>query len=222
MDQSPSAHEIQMARNKLPSFIWFPSTAYGHPSNVPCPVLNPAASNTSHQSCRYQPQASLPCHVALFCQAVLPSLSYPSRLRGAYSASRQRQNPCTPAHGSPKTKPGILFSPTGHTLVFRQHQRPGRSRTRLTKTKKLRVFVVKNSPQISATTHQRTEISTQHFSKNFANCSLNNATCASTIQGKWRGKEARRACQASNPRLAPPAPIHGGPGRLRPFNCAGV
>jgi len=168
MDQSPSAHEIQMARNKLPSFIWFPSTAYGHPSNVPCPVLNPAASNTSHQSCRYQPQASLPCHVALFCQAVLPSLSYPSRLRGAYSASRQRQNPCTPAHGSPKTKPGILFSPTGHTLVFRQHQRPGRSRTRLTKTKKLRVFVVKNSPQISATTHQRTEISKQIFSKNFS------------------------------------------------------
>jgi len=50
---------------------------------------------------------------------------------------RQHQNPCTPAHGSPKTKPGILFSPTGCTLVFRQHQRPGRSRTRLTKTKKL-------------------------------------------------------------------------------------
>ena len=67
---------------------------------------------------------------------------------GPSSVRRQRQNPCTLAHGSPKTKPGIFFSPTGHTLVFRQPQRPGRSRTRLTKTKKLRalrVFVVKKS-----------------------------------------------------------------------------
>ena len=54
---------------------------------------------------------------------------------GPSSVRRQRQNPCTLAHGSPKTKPGIFFSPTGHTLVFRQPQRPGRSRTRLTKTK---------------------------------------------------------------------------------------
>ncbi len=61
----------------------------------------------------------------------------------------------------------------------------------------------------------------QSFFQILANCSLNNAPCASTIQGKWRGIEARRACQASNPRFAPPAPIHGGPGRLRPFNHPG-
>jgi len=55
--------------------------------------------------------------------------------RRAGPVSRHRQNPCTPAHGSPKAKPGILFSPTGRILVFRQHQRPGRSRTRLANSK---------------------------------------------------------------------------------------
>ena len=61
-----------------------------------------------------------------------------------FLVSRPHQNPCTPAHGSPKTKPGILFSPTGRTLVFRQHQRPGRSRTRLANSKSIRSLA---SPQ---------------------------------------------------------------------------
>jgi len=137
-------------------------------------------------------------------------LTVSARTRALRHTARLRQNPES-------------FSLLPVVLLFSvSTSGPGAAAPGSQRQKNLRVFVVKNSPQISATTHQRTEISKQIFSKNFANCSLNNATCASTIQGKWRGKEARRACQASNPRLAPPAPIHGGPGRLRPFNCAGV
>ena len=123
-----------------------------------------------------------------------------TRHRHHVLVSRQRQNPCTLAHGSPKTKPGIFFlllvillfsvSPSGPGAPA-----PGSQR------KKLRVFMVNNPPQISATTHQRTENSKQIFSKNFANCSLNNATCASTIQGSGEGKKpdglARPATPAS-------------------------
>jgi hypothetical protein len=40
----------------------------------------------------------------------LPPLR-PSRLRGEFLASRQRHNPCTPAHGSPKAKTRKPFTP---------------------------------------------------------------------------------------------------------------
>ena len=177
--------------------------------------------------------------------------------RRAGPVSRQRQNPCTPAHGSPKAKSNaslasprrqaggvclprctlkapavtvcIPSAPVTPQLALRAGQNPayphspspwmergpggevffwllffsvstggpgtpvpGSQRQRQKILRALRVFVVKNSPQISATTYQPTQISKQIFSKNFPNCSLNNAICASTIQGKWKGKDARR------------------------------
>jgi len=104
-----------------------------------------------------------------------------TRHRHHVLVSRQRQNPCTPAHGSPKKNPES-FSLLPVILLFSVSTSGPGAPAPDSQRKKLRVFMVNNPPQISATTHQRTEISTQNFSKNFANCSLNNATCASTIQ----------------------------------------
>jgi len=82
--------------------------------------------------------------------------------------------------------------------------------------------VVKNSPQISATTHQRAEISKQIFSKNFANCSLNNATCASTIQrcGKGKTPDANGIGLHCLPRATCPDPRRPGPiETVQPCRC---
>jgi len=69
------------------------------------------------------------------------------------------------------------------------------------------------NPQISATTLQRTKISTQHFSKIFPNCSLNNATRASTIQrcGKGMSPDANGIGLHCLPRATCPDPRRPGP-----------
>ena len=107
--------------HKIPSLKQPPGSSwlsrYGPTQNTPKPTSRPANPfPTRHPSHR-------------------TSLHTPSRLRDNALVLQHRQNPRTPAHGSPKTKPGILFSPIGHTLVFRQHQSTGRSRTRLAKAK---------------------------------------------------------------------------------------
>jgi len=63
---------------------------------------------------------------------------------GPSSVRRQRQNPCTPAHGSPKTKTGVLFSPTRSTFSV-STSGPGAPAPGSQRQKNLRVFVVKKS-----------------------------------------------------------------------------
>ena len=72
---------------------------------------------------------------------------------------------------------------------------------------------MKNSPQISATTHHSTQIFTQQFSKIFPNCSLNNATRASTIQrcGKGMTPDANGLGLHCLPRATCPDPRRPGP-----------
>ena len=90
--------------------------------------------------------------------------------------------------------PFVPFAPSWCILGFPSAPEPVHSRARLAKNqnKILRVLHDEKSPQIPAHTHHGIQIFTKYFSKIFANCTLNNAICASTIQGKWKGNVARR------------------------------
>jgi len=120
--------------------------------------------------------------------------------------SVRTSRPGDPPPGSPKNLRGF-------SVFVVPCQSPATARTRALphpahKDKKTRVFVVKNSPQIPAPSHPRPQIFTKHFSKIFANCSLNNAICASTIQrcGKGMSPDANGLGLHCLPRATCPNP----------------
>ena len=99
-------------------------------------VLNPAASNTAQQSRRYQTPASLPCHHA----PVLPTgFPFPLCAHRVFVVNFWPPA-CARTRALPRTdrlsqRLENLLHLAVQTLLFRQRQSTGRSRTRLAKAK---------------------------------------------------------------------------------------
>jgi len=130
--------------------------------------------------------------------------------------SVRTSRPGGPPPGSPKNLRGfgvfVVPCQSPATARTRALPRTARQKSKQNPAHPSRLRGEKN-PQISATTHQSTEISKQIFSKNFANCSLNNATRASTIQrcGKGMTPDANGIGLHCLPRATCPDPRRPGP-----------